>query len=52
MLNLSRVIALAAVMMMTFGSAVQAKELRGAAAKPQVSDQAVESVDFTLYWYV
>lgn len=52
MLNLSRVIAMTAVMMMTFGPAVQAKELRAAAAKPQVPAQAVESVDFTLYWYV
>ena len=52
MLNFSRVGVLAAVMVMSFGSAAQSKELRGAAAKPQVSAQAVESVDFTLYWYV
>lgn len=51
MLNLSRVIALVAVVL-TFGSAVQAKEPRAASAKPQMSAQAVESVDFTLYWYV
>ena len=52
MLNFSRVVALAAVMLMSFGPAAQAKELRVAAAKPQVSTQAVEPVDFTLYWYV
>ncbi len=52
MLNLSRVIALIVATMVTFGSAVQAKELRAAAAKQQVAAQAGESVDFTLYWYV
>ena len=44
--------ALMAVVMTTFGSAVQAREPQVAAAKPTIAAQAAESVDFTLYWYV